>query len=447
MKTNFLKSLFAIACLLCSIGVYAHDFEVDGIYYNKLSSTEVEVSYRGYSYDTYGNEYTGSVVIPDSVTYQGVTFSVTSINGSAFKYCTGLTEVTIGNSVTSIGEHAFYNCTGLESVTIGNSVTWIGKWAFAYCTGLTINFNAENCTSMGSSEYTVFGVFSNLTAVNIGESVKTIPAYAFYDCTRLTEVTIPNSVTSIGANAFYNCSGLTAVTIGNSVTSIGESAFYWCTGLKEVTIPNSVTSIGSSAFAGCSGLTEVAIGNSVTSIGDYTFAYCSSLKDVTIPNSVTSIGGRAFSGCTSLAEIAIPSSVTSIGEGAFFGCRGLRTVTIGSGVNEIGENTFDLCDRIKTVNCYAEIPPTIYSNTFTAYVNDHATLHVVKGCKEDYSDANYWEYFLNITDDLTAGVEDIMVDTDNTPVEYYDLNGFRVKNPYRGIYIMKQGNTVKKVVL
>ena len=126
----------------------------------------------------------------------------------------------------------------------------------------------------------------------------------------------------------------------------------------------------------------------------------------------------------------------------------MRTVTIGSGVNEIGENSFAGCDRIKTVNSYAEIPPTIYSNTFTIYVNDNATLHVVNGCKDAYAGAQYWKYFLNITDDLTAAaVENITCDDNNAPAEYYDLSGRRVEHPTRGIYIMKQGNTVKKVVL
>ncbi|MBP3350746.1 MAG: leucine-rich repeat protein, partial [Bacteroidaceae bacterium] len=289
----------------------------------------------------------------------------------------------------------------------------------------TVNFNAENCTRMGDSSFSAFDGCSNLTTLNIGESVKTIPdnvfSYctgltsviipnsvtligggAFWGCTGLTEVTIPNSVTSIGDNTFLYCTGLTEVTIPNSVTSIGKYAFYGCTGLTEVTIPNSVTSIGSSAFSGCTGLTEVTIPNSVTSIGERAFYNCTGLTEVTIPNSVTSIGESAFYGCNGLTEVAIPNSVTSIGESAFVNCDKLRTVTIGKAVTEIGEKVFDGCDRIKTVNSYAEVPPTIYSNTFTLYVNDNATLHVVKDCKEAYADAKYWEYFVNITDDLRS---------------------------------------------
>ena len=141
---------------------------------------------------------------------------------------------------------------------------------------------------------------------------------------------------------------------------------------------------------------------SVTSISQYAFYGCSGLTSVNIPNSVTSIGNAAFSYCTGLTEVTIGNSVTSIGDYAFLGCESLRTVTIGSAVTEIGEDAFYGCDRIKTVNSYAEVPPTIYSNTFTVYTNDNATLHVVKGCKEAYAEADYWEYFVNITDDLRS---------------------------------------------
>ena len=193
----FIATLMSMACNMAS----AHDIAVansDGktIYYVKNSNgSSVSVTYRGTSYSSYSNEYTGDVVIPETVTYSGQTYSVTSIGSSAFKGCSGLTSVTIPNNVTSIGYDAFNSCSGLTSVIIGNSVTNIGSSAFESCKGLT-------------------------------------------------SVTIPNSVTSIGSYAFRYCSGLTSVTIPNSVTSINEQAFQGCSGLTSVTIPNSVTKIG-----------------------------------------------------------------------------------------------------------------------------------------------------------------------------------------------------------
>ena len=79
----------------------------------------------------------GDLIIPSTISYNGTTYSVTSIGDRAFYYCSGLTSVTIPNGVTSIGNDAFYGCSGLTSVTIPNSVTSIGGSAFYECIGLT----------------------------------------------------------------------------------------------------------------------------------------------------------------------------------------------------------------------------------------------------------------------------------------------------------------------
>ena len=312
-------------------------------------------------------------------TIKGVT--VTSIGGSAFRYCTSLTSVTIPDSVTSIGEEAFYGCWDLTRLTIPGSVTSIDKDAFCFCSSLTSVTIPDSVTSIGDSAF--YGCES-LTSVTIPDSVTSIGSCAFYGCASLTSVTIPDSVTSIGGSAFYGCTSLTSVTIPDSVTSIGDYAFYGCESLTSVAIPGSVTSIGWSAFYGCASLTSVTIPDSVTSIGNCAFASCTSLTGIwvaegnshyandasgvlfnkdkttlvqcpgafaayTIPNSVTSIGEYAFSHCTSLTSVTIPNSVTSIGEHAFSYCTSLTSVTISDSVTSIGEYAFYDCTSLTDV--------------------------------------------------------------------------------------------------
>ena len=118
------KQLLLFAMILLPLVASAHDIEVknaDGvtIYYNYINDgTELEVTFRGSSFDSYSGEYQGNVAIPEEVTYMNRTLKVTSIGDDAFRECSGLTSVTIGNSVTSIGVGAFRDCKSLTSVTI-----------------------------------------------------------------------------------------------------------------------------------------------------------------------------------------------------------------------------------------------------------------------------------------------------------------------------------------
>ena len=370
MKHPYLKTLLLCLCMFASINAFAEAVEIDGIYYNlvtKAKQAEVTKKPSGY--------YSGSVNIPETVTYNNVTYSVTSIGERAFYYDSGLTSVTIPNSVTSIGTSAFACCTGLTSVTIPNSVTNIGNCAFQYCTGLT--------------------------AVNIPNSVTSIGSGAFYGCSGLTSVTIPNSVRSIESGAFSDCTGLTSVTIPNSVTSIGDYAFSGCSGLTSVTIPNSVTNIGDDAFRDCTGLTSVTIPNSVTIIGYYVFSGCSGLTSVTIPNSVTRIRDDAFSGCSGLTSVTIPNSVTSIGGSAFRDCSSLTSVNIGNGVKYIYGQAFANCAELTDVYCYAERVPSTESDAFADSYTEYATLHVRAVSLEQYRARVPWSNFGTIvtTDD------------------------------------------------
>ena len=243
--------------ILLPLVASADAVEINGIYYNLVSKIqEAEVTSNP-------NNYTGSVVIPEKVTYESVEYSVTRIGQSAFSYCYGLTSITIPNSVTSIGGSAFSYCSGLTSITIPNSVTSIGDGAFYYCSGLT--------------------------SVTIPNSVTSIGNYAFSHCSSLTSITIPNSVTSIGNLAFFNCSGLKKVIVKDIAA--------WC-GIKFGGYESNPLYYAKHIFSDeDTEITNLAIPTGVTSIGSWAFYECSGLTSVTIPNSVTSIGAGAFYQC------------------------------------------------------------------------------------------------------------------------------------------------------
>ena len=332
--------LFSALMLSC-IALWAHDVEIDGIYYYLDETNKTaEVTYRGNSVNQYSNEYAGSVTIPETITYNSEIYSVTSIGYEAFSGCSGLTSVTIGESVTYIGERAFYDCSGLTSVTIPDSVTSIGVEAFRDCSGLTkVNYLGtvdkwvEIDFKNGESNPTYYAedLYINnelLTDVKI-TSADSIKYYAFGNCQSIKSVEIGNSVTSIGEAGFADCSGLTSVIIPNTVTSIGDYAFYGCSGLTEVTIPNSVTHIGPSAFYN----TGIYNNNSNWDNGVLYIDNCliKAKSDVvkgsyTIKKGTRIIGYFAFSDCSGLTSITIPNSVTSIGYNAFEGCSGLTKV-------------------------------------------------------------------------------------------------------------------------
>ncbi len=457
MKLFYLKCLLFGILSLTDIKAYAYDCYVNGIYYNldrttKTASVTYQSSANYYADNT--STYQGSIVIPSSFTFSGISYTVTSIGDHAFIYCYYLTYVVIPSTITSIESNAFSSCSSLTSMTIPNSVTSIGNSAF-----------------YGSR---------NLSSVTIGNSVTSIWNYEFEHCSGLKFVTIPNSVTTIGYGAFSQCSGLTSVTIGNSVTNIGSYAFSDCIGLTSVTIPNSVTNIGSGAFSGCSGLTFVTIGNSVTNIGSSAFSGCSGLTKVNIfdiaawcnisfgnassnplnnahslyvnnelitnlviPNSVTRIRNYAFSGCTCFTSINIPSSVIYIGSNVFNGttwynnqpngliyagkvaykykgtmpnnseviidegtksiadlafqnCSGLTSIKIPNSVISIGSSAFSGCSNISNIT--SEITDVFVTGTNAFSGCENATLHVPAGTYVAYSGKADWNRIIHIVE-------------------------------------------------
>ena len=402
--------LYSILLSMFGTKTMAYDIAVENadgvtIYYNYINDgTELEVTYETTSFSS----YSGSVVIPEEITYMNNTLKVTSIGGYAFFKCKKMTSVTIPNSVTSIAERAFQYCSGLTSITIPNSVTSIEKYAFAMCNMPSITV-PSSVTSIGGSAFRDSGLTSvtigagsigeeafshcvNLTSVTFGSSVTSIGDWAFQYCYSLPSITIPDGVTSMGIAVFYDCRELASVTIGKDVTSIGTLPFNSCMSLTSVkvdpenttydsrdncnaiiltasnkliagcqtsTIPNGVKEIGTWAFSHCSGLTSITIPSSVKKIGYSVFSECNDLSSIKVDPENTVFDSR--DNCNAIIETAsnklffgckntiIPSGVTSIREEAFLGCSGLTSITIPGSVTSIENSAFRDCSDLTSV--------------------------------------------------------------------------------------------------
>ncbi len=306
--------------------VFAHNFEVDGIYYNFNSDGEtVRTTFKGSTYNEVAGEYTGNVEIPAKVTYSGKSYAVTEIGFETFRGCKGITSVVIPNSVTRINYSAFYDCTALKSISIPETVTYLGNEVFRSCTSLTSLTIPSNVEEIGSN---AFAYCTGLKSMTIPQSVTSIGNSAFSGCKNLEYISLPNNLTKIESYLFHNCSKLTSVVLPNTVTSIGDYAFEYCSNLTKMIIPNSVIEIGNDAFHGCSNLISITLSEKLRTIGYSAFGVCTSLKNIIIPNSVTTIGYSCFEGCSALQYITIGNSVKEINSRAFYYINSLTKVNI-----------------------------------------------------------------------------------------------------------------------
>ena len=178
-----MKRLISILALVIVSLTVSAQITVDNIYY--LINPEKKTA--TVSNPTYVPRYSGHIVIPESIDYQGTSYTVTSIGDDAFENCESLQSVTLPNSIESILIDAFSGCKGLTSITLPDNLNTIGANAFAGCTGLT--------------------------AIIIPNGVTSIPICAFVNCTSLTSVSFGKKVSYIDSNAFYGCDKIRFVTI------------------------------------------------------------------------------------------------------------------------------------------------------------------------------------------------------------------------------------------
>ena len=311
--------------------------------YEIISDTECKV--LGLS------EIVANVVVPDQVTYEGNTYSVTTIGDDAFWNDTNMLTISLPASLVTIGKEAFMGCTSLQSITLPASLETIGESAF---------------------------LLSGLTSVTIPSNVISIGLYAFDQCNDLISVSFSEGcqLTDIESSFSY-CENLTTISLHEGLETIGEAAFSGCSSLENVTLPASLVTIGKAAFQECSNLKSITLSANLKTIGSDAFSECLNLQSITLPESLETIDVFAFSGCSKLTSITIPAG--QIEGNAFRDCTSLSTLHIGKDVNSIASGSFYGCD-LSTITI-DETNETYYSPSGSNAIIERSEPVLVLGCK------------------------------------------------------------------
>ena len=362
------KLLLTIAVMLGTITASAHDIEVDGLYYNFNSDGSVSITFKGNNCDAYTGEYSGKVVIPSTIEYDKVNYSVTAVGTYAFFNCSELTSVTIPASITVLEDYSFNGCSNLSEIII------------------------EDCAESLSAGYS--NIYYNTAGFRVTNPL-------FKECTLETLYLGRNIITTnrypnlYSQNSPFQGTTLESVTMGDNVTELRYSLFSG-SALKSVKLSENLATIGNSAFSGTN-ITEIIIPNSVTSIGESAFQYCEKLKTIELSDcKITELRKRTFQYCSSLESIILPEGLTDIGgERVFEHCVALKTVSLPSTTSFITSGVFSYCDSIIEVTSLNPTPPYLGSS-FTSAVRKNAILYVPVGASEAYKSADNWLMFKNI---------------------------------------------------
>ena len=340
-----MKNILLLACLLSLLSCNcqnknkdsdSHDFERNGIYYRIVDdiSNIVKVTYKGKDWESYDHEYSGTVVISDSLTYRNRTYRVTEIDDHAFSGCSEITSITIPASVWHIGLDAFKDCYGLKEIHISDLSAWC-----------ELSFCDVTDDSGDSPLNYADGLYLN------GELI--------------TDLVVPEDVSEIGAHAFEGYEKLRSVVLHNGIEAIHKSAFYYCTNLTDINFPERLFYIGPYAFNGTPWYENQPDGE--VYIGKLLYKY----KGEMPLNS----------------NIVVKDGTETICESAFDGCKGITSITLPSSLKHIHNYAFAGCDNLIEIYCKAQTPP-YYNRYYNDYHRD-AKLYIPKGTLETYKNDSF----------------------------------------------------------
>ncbi|MGN1120066.1 MAG: leucine-rich repeat domain-containing protein, partial [Oscillospiraceae bacterium] len=233
-------------------------------------------------------------------TLQRATLYCPTIGNSAFKGCSVLETVNIKDGVTKLDLYCFQSCPAIKTIVLPSSVTELGNYSFASCTNLT-DVTMPNVATISASSFEGDSALTGINAkgkITLPETLTSLGASAFKNCTEINNVTIPDGVRTLSKSLFESCSKLSTVSYGENITIVDDKCFYKCIALESFKFPKLTATIGTSTFEGCTALKTVDTSNSpdITTIRASAFKDCDVLNNVVIPAGVTVLNDNLFNG-------------------------------------------------------------------------------------------------------------------------------------------------------
>ena len=300
-------------------------------------------------------------------------------------------------TVTSLADSGFFSCSNLTGLNLPETITSVEQYAFSRSAAfVSINVSEENkyyCSEDGVLFNKDKTELVQYPAGRIGEytvpsSVQVIEEYAFL-YSRLSKVTLQEGLRVIKGRAFLN-SNLTEIILPESLSLIGEYAFQLCSNLVAINIPAGVEEIGHLAFGQCKSLLDINVAEENKHYSSVDGVLFNKDKSTLIQYPAGKSG-----------SYIIPNTVTTIAQGVFINSK-LTEITIPESVTNIVHLAFGYCNNLNKIIDLCSEPQIIDEYVFDGVPTD-ATVYVPKGCKEAYSQADNWNRFSNFVELPGAG--------------------------------------------
>mgnify|MGYP002613915645 CR=1 FL=1 len=303
---DIITQIIILLCVVTCQEVKGATF-INGMYY--VLSTSNNTASLASATGQYGNfgGYAGDIIIPSSVVYEDVTYTVTSIQNRCFYNCKDITSISIPASIDKIsGTEVFYGCTGIKRIILEDGDNPITIPGCVYS------------TQYGNTKATFH--YAKLESIYVGRSIKMLSS-------------------SDSDSPFYGQSTLTEVIIGPKVSELPQGFIYG------------------------SAISNLSLPEGITKIGKYALAYLPNLDEIIFPNSLEEIGWGCCSG--SAIEKAFIGDNVKILEGTFNSCPNLKSVYLGSGITTIGTNSFAWSNNLSKIYLFSDNLTTLNSPGFS----------------------------------------------------------------------------------